>query len=165
MISQLIEASKRSDKSTMPQIFSKSGAESGRITLAVITPYKEHARQLREALASIRSWGLLLYEDDSVATIDSFQGKEKDIVVFSAVRTSRSDRANLRFLEDLRRLNVAFSRARHKLILVADGATLERADRSIFTEHGKRVFARFLEQFTGASGAQHRWRPDLYALS
>ncbi len=165
VISQLIEASKRSDKSTMPQIFSKSGAESGRITLAVITPYKEHARQLREALASIRSWGLLLYEDDSVATIDSFQGKEKDIVVFSAVRTSRSDRANLRFLEDLRRLNVAFSRARHKLILVADGATLERADRSIFTEHGKRVFARFLEQFTGASGAQHRWRPDLYALS
>jgi superfamily I DNA and/or RNA helicase len=142
----------------MPQIFSKPGSEKGKITLAVITPYREHARQLRSSLASVRDWGLLHYDEDSVATIDSFQGKEKDIVIFSAVRTSRSQRANLKFLEDLRRLNVAFSRARHKLFLVADGAMLERADRNILSEHGKQVFSRFLDRFNDASELQHAWR-------
>ncbi len=158
LLEQLAEASRQADKESMPQIFSKHGSEKGKITLAVITPYREHARQLQSTLASVRDWGLLLYGEDSVATIDSFQGKEKDIVIFSAVRTSRSERANLRFLEDLRRLNVAFSRARHKLFLVADGATLERADLNILSEHGKQVFARFLDRFNDSSEWQRAWR-------
>lgn len=161
LLEHLAEASRHVDKKSMPQIFAKQGLEKGKLTFAVITPYREHARQLRSSLASVRDWGLLLYDEDSVATIDSFQGKEKDIVIFSAVRTSRSDRANLTFLEDLRRLNVAFSRARHKLFLVADGATLERADRNILSEHGKKVFARFLVRFNDSSEFRHAWKsPD-----
>jgi len=126
------------------QIHTKQGPEAGRISFAVITPYREQVIRLREALGGVREWGLLLNDDDSVATVDSYQGKERDIVIVSTVRTARGERANLEFLEDVRRLNVAFSRARHKLILIGDGATLERADRGIMTEHGKVVFERFL---------------------
>jgi len=161
LLEHLAESSHQADSKCMPQIFSKQGSEKGKITFAVITPYREQVQQLQLSLASVLDWGLLSYDEDSVATIDSFQGKEKDIVIFSAVRTSRNERANLEFLEDLRRLNVAFSRARHKLFLIADGATLERADNHILSQHGKLVFARFLDRFKNSSEIQHVWRiPD-----
>lgn len=146
-VKALSEASQKAMPEMLSQISAKSGPDSGRITFAVITPYREQVFRLQEALGSVRDWGLLFLESDSVATVDSFQGKERDIVLFSAVRTARSGRADLRFLEDLRRLNVAFSRARHKLILIGDGATLEHADREILNEHGKKVFERFLDAF------------------
>ena len=56
--------------------------------------------------------------------VDSFQGKEKDVVVYSAVRSGRD---GLGFVRDLRRLNVALTRARHALYIVGNHATLRQS--------------------------------------
>ncbi len=157
VLKALAAASQATTPDVLAQINAKKGPDAGRITFAVITPYREQVYRLQEALGSVRKWGLLFPEEDSVATVDSYQGKERDIVIFTAVRTARSGKANLRFLEDLRRLNVAFSRARHKLILIGDGATLERADRDILNEHGKKVFERFLDAFFHGNKVRLVW--------
>lgn len=89
------------------------------LTCGIITPYKAQYRKLREALRDSRF-------NDSVYTIDSIQGSEFDIVVFSFVRafSSRSNKT-VGFLDDLRRLNVSLSRAKKKLILVGHLPTLK----------------------------------------
>jgi superfamily I DNA and/or RNA helicase len=58
----------------------------------------------------------------SVNTIDSFQGQERDIVYISMTRSNAE--GDIGFLSDIRRMNVAMTRARKKLIIVGDSATL-----------------------------------------
>lgn len=89
------------------------------LTVGIITPYKAQYRKLCEALKDSRF-------KDSIYTIDSIQGSEFDIVVFSFVRafSSRSNK-KVGFLDDLRRLNVSLSRAKKKLILVGHLPTLK----------------------------------------
>lgn len=77
--------------------------------IAVIAPYRAQVRELRKVLSS----------NVSVNTVDAFQGKESDVVIFSLTRTHGSLEANL-FLADNRRLNVALSRAKDKLIIVGN---------------------------------------------
>lgn len=81
--------------------------------IAVITPYAGQARLLRQ-----------LIEDRTVEidTVDGFQGREKDAVVISLVRSN--DKGELGFLTDTRRMNVALTRARRKLIVFGDSSTL-----------------------------------------
>lgn len=74
--------------------------------VAVISPYRAQVTMLRNALGQS--------EDLSIDTVDGFQGKESDIVVFSVARTS----GPFRFVNDSRRLNVALSRARDRVIIV-----------------------------------------------
>jgi len=81
--------------------------------IAVIAPYAAQVRLLREQLPVP---GL---EIDSV---DGFQGREKEAVVISLVRSN--PRAEIGFLQDVRRMNVAMTRARRKLLMVGDSATL-----------------------------------------
>jgi predicted DNA helicase len=81
--------------------------------LAVIAPYAAQVRLLRERLPVP---GL---EIDSV---DGFQGREKEAVVISLVRSN--PRGEIGFLADIRRMNVAMTRARRKLLLIGDTATL-----------------------------------------
>jgi superfamily I DNA and/or RNA helicase len=81
--------------------------------LAVIAPYAAQVRLLRERLTTL---GL---EIDSV---DGFQGREKEAVVVSLVRSN--PHTEIGFLADVRRMNVALTRARRKLIVVGDSATL-----------------------------------------
>ncbi len=81
--------------------------------IAVIAPYAAQVKWLREALTIP---GL---EIDSV---DGFQGREKEAVVFSMVRSNPE--GDIGFLADVRRTNVALTRARRKLIVVGDSATL-----------------------------------------
>jgi superfamily I DNA and/or RNA helicase len=73
----------------------------------VITPYRAQRSRLSEALG----------KGVEVATVDAFQGREKDVVVFSATAT---EAGSTRFAESRRRLNVAFTRARMKLIVLAN---------------------------------------------
>lgn len=90
-------------------------------TIAVISPYQEQIRLLKEQL--INSPDLALYGGKiSVNTIDSFQGQERDVVYLSMVR-SNSD-GEIGFLSDIRRMNVAMTRARKKLIIIGDSSTL-----------------------------------------
>lgn len=60
-----------------------------------------------------------------VSTVDSIQGQERDIIILSAVRSCPEGAGvNLQFLSDERRMNVAFTRARHGLWVVGDSRTL-----------------------------------------
>jgi ATP-dependent RNA/DNA helicase IGHMBP2 len=81
--------------------------------IAVIAPYSAQVRLLRERLVVP---GL---EIDSV---DGFQGREKEAVVLSMVRSNREGEVG--FLADVRRMNVALTRARRKLLVIGDSATL-----------------------------------------
>jgi ATP-dependent RNA/DNA helicase IGHMBP2 len=81
--------------------------------IAVVAPYVAQVRRLREILPIA---GL---EIDSV---DGFQGREKEAVVLSLVRSNVEN--EIGFLADVRRTNVALTRARRKLIVVGDSATL-----------------------------------------
>ena len=81
--------------------------------VAVIAPYAAQVRRLREELAVP---GL---EIDSV---DGFQGREKEAVVLSLVRSNPE--GEIGFLADVRRMNVALTRARRKLLVIGDSATL-----------------------------------------
>ncbi|WP_373650746.1 AAA domain-containing protein [Schlesneria sp. DSM 10557] len=81
--------------------------------IAVITPYAAQARLIRELLSS---------EAVEVDTVDGFQGREKEAVVISLVRSNL--KGEIGFLNDTRRMNVALTRARRKLIVFGDSATL-----------------------------------------
>ena len=91
------------------------------IRLAIISPYKAQVRYLSELLAAdelLRSLGKKL----SINTIDSFQGQEKDIIYISLVRSNSN--GEIGFLKDIRRMNVAITRARKKLVIIGDSATV-----------------------------------------
>lgn len=83
--------------------------------LAVITPYAAQARLLRS---------LLPLAEVDIDTVDGFQGREKEAVVISLVRANREGEVG--FLADTRRMNVALTRARRKLVVVGDSATLSQ---------------------------------------
>lgn len=90
--------------------------------IAVITPYNAQIVELQaEIIPASQFWKALSIE---IATIDAFQGRDRDIVLYSPVRSNKEGR--LGFLRDRRRLNVALSRARQALIIVGDQVTLER---------------------------------------
>ncbi|HTN52082.1 MAG TPA: AAA domain-containing protein [Anaeromyxobacter sp.] len=86
--------------------------------VAVISPYDAQVQRLRQLLAPLLERGL------EVDTVDGFQGREKEAVVVSLVRCNEAGEVG--FLADVRRMNVAITRARAKLVVVGDGATVAR---------------------------------------
>jgi ATP-dependent RNA/DNA helicase IGHMBP2 len=92
-------------------------------SIAVISPYKEQINLLKEQL--LHNPSLLAFGDKiSVNTIDSFQGQERDIVYISMTRSNPE--GEIGFLSDIRRMNVAMTRARKKLVVIGDSATLSQ---------------------------------------
>lgn len=92
-------------------------------TIAVISPYKQQVQLLKEQ--GQHSPALQEYGDKiSVNTIDSFQGQERDIVYISMTRSNTENKIG--FLSDIRRMNVAMTRARKKLVVIGDSATLSQ---------------------------------------
>ncbi len=94
-----------------------------RIDVGIISPYKAQVNLLRRMLRSDRKWKSLR-RAITVATVDGFQGQERDIIVISLVRSN--DDGEVGFLRDLRRINVAITRARMKLFLIGSRSTLSR---------------------------------------
>ena len=84
--------------------------------MAVIAPYDAQVQLLRQLLAE--------HPDLEVDTVDGFQGREKEAVIVSLTRSNEA--GELGFLADIRRMNVALTRARKKLVVVGDGATVRR---------------------------------------
>jgi len=84
--------------------------------IAVISPYDAQVQKLRELLNDA---GEL-----EIDTVDGFQGREKEAVVVSLVRSN--EQGDLGFVADIRRINVALTRARKKLVVVGDSATIAR---------------------------------------
>jgi hypothetical protein len=93
--------------------------------LGVIAPYGAQVNLLRQRLAQRLSLGArdpwLL---DNVATVDSFQGQERDVLLISLTRSNSE--GSVGFLTDLKRLNVTLSRARKQLVILGDLSTLTR---------------------------------------
>ncbi|MEC9120000.1 MAG: AAA domain-containing protein [Candidatus Thermoplasmatota archaeon] len=83
--------------------------------IGIITPYAGQVRAIRDALPELN-------ESVEVHTVDGYQGREKEVIIFSCVR-SNSD-GTVGFLSDERRLNVALTRAKRGLIVIGDPDTL-----------------------------------------
>jgi len=92
-------------------------------SIAIISPYKEQLYVLKEQLQHMPELQPYIHSI-SVNTIDSFQGQERDIVYISMTRSNTD--GVIGFLSDTRRMNVAMTRARKKLIVIGDSATLSR---------------------------------------
>jgi len=88
--------------------------------VAIISPYREQVKHLQELLN--HNDLLQTHASIDINTIDAFQGQERDIVYISLVRSN--EKGEIGFLADHRRLNVALTRARKKLVVFGDSATL-----------------------------------------
>lgn len=95
-----------------------------RIDIGVISPYKNQVRYLRQQLQRTKFFAPLR-SLITVNTVDGFQGQERDVIFISMVRANNE--GNIGFLSDLRRMNVAITRARMKLVLLGDASTLTRS--------------------------------------
>lgn len=95
-----------------------------RIDFGVITPYRAQVSYLRRLLRK-EPWARPLRHLITVNTVDGFQGRERDVIILSLVRSN--DRHSIGFLRDLRRMNVAITRTRSKLIIVGSVGTLAGA--------------------------------------
>lgn len=93
--------------------------EAARASLGIITPYRGQVTLLQNQWRQHKTpdWPTV-----SIDSVDGFQGQERDIIAISLVRSN--DKGDIGFLADTRRMNVAMTRARRKLILIGDSATL-----------------------------------------
>ena len=94
-----------------------------RIDVGIISPYRAQVQYLRRLLMK-REYFKPFRRLISVNTVDGFQGQERDVIIISLVRSN--DEGQIGFLRDLRRMNVAITRARMKLIILGDKNTLTR---------------------------------------
>ncbi len=110
----------------LEQYFTKIGKQrilDEQIDVGLISPYRAQVQYLRR-LISKREFFKPFRRLITVNTVDGFQGQERDIIVISMVRSN--DAGQIGFLRDLRRMNVAITRARMKLIIIGDAATLTK---------------------------------------
>lgn len=94
-----------------------------RIDIGLISPYKAQVQYLRQLVKKepfFKPYRHLI----TVNTVDGFQGQERDVILISLVRANED--GQIGFLNDLRRMNVAITRARMKLIIMGDASTLTK---------------------------------------
>ena len=111
---------------TLQQYFeriSKQRLLDERIDVGIISPYRAQVQYLRRLLMK-REFFKPFRRQISINTVDGFQGQERDIIVISLVRSN--DEGQIGFLRDLRRMNVAITRARMKVIILGSRQTLAR---------------------------------------
>ena len=110
----------------LEQYFEKIGKTrilNERLDVGVISPYRAQVQYLRRLLMK-REYFKPFRHLITVNTVDGFQGQERDIILISLVRSN--DEGQIGFLRDLRRMNVAITRARMKLIILGDAPTMTR---------------------------------------
>ena len=94
-----------------------------RIDVGIISPYRAQVQYLKRLIKK-RSFFKPYRHLISVNTVDGFQGQERDVILISLVRAN--DTGQIGFLRDLRRMNVAITRARMKLFILGDAPTMTR---------------------------------------
>ena len=115
--------------------------------IGVITPYSAQVGVLRDLRAADDTLAKL-----EISTVDGFQGREKEAIIISAVRSN--EQGEVGFLSDARRMNVAVTRARRHCCLVCDTETVGRRDAFMqrlvahFEQHGEYISAAELEDET-----------------
>ena len=92
-----------------------------RLDVGIISPYRVQTRYIRQQIRRRKEFSPFRHAI-TVSTVDGFQGQERDIILISLVRSN--DSGEIGFLSDLRRMNVAMTRARMKLIIFGDKATM-----------------------------------------
>jgi ATP-dependent RNA/DNA helicase IGHMBP2 len=92
--------------------------------IGIISPYKAQVSRMQESFLSDGFFSEEMMGKIAVNTIDSFQGQERDIIYISLVRSN--ERGEIGFLSDTRRMNVAMTRARKKLVVIGDSSTIGR---------------------------------------
>lgn len=108
----------------LQEYFEKTGKQrilDESIDVGIISPYRAQVQYLRQQIKKkefFRPYRKLI----SVNTVDGFQGQERDIIIISLVRSNNE--GQIGFLSDLRRMNVAITRARMKLIIMGNAETL-----------------------------------------
>jgi len=111
------------------QAFVNSSTWTESCRIGVIAPYRRQVEELasfarrNSVLKKLLKQGLL-----HIGTVDSFQGQERDLIIFSCTRSN--SRGAFGFADNAQRLNVALSRAKARLIVLLDGSTVERAVRN-----------------------------------
>jgi len=93
-------------------------------SIGIVSPYKEQTRLIKKTIEGDNI--LVEFNNIDVDTIDSFQGQERDIIYIILVRSNA--KGEIGFLSDYRRMNVAMTRARKKLIVIGDSATIGNDD-------------------------------------
>mgnify|MGYP000453877410 FL=1 len=111
---------------TLAEYFTKIGKQrvlSESIDVGIISPYRAQVQYLKKLIKKyefFKPYRRLI----SVNTVDGFQGQERDVILISLVRSN--DEGQIGFLKDLRRMNVAMTRARMKLIILGNKDTMTR---------------------------------------
>jgi ATP-dependent RNA/DNA helicase IGHMBP2 len=116
-----------------------------RPSIAIISPYREQVQFIQEHIK--KDFDHYPDDDITVDTIDSFQGQERDVVYITLVRSNPD--GEIGFLKDTRRMNVAMTRAKKKLVVIGDSATLG----------GFKFYSRFLDycEEHGCYGTAWEW--------
>lgn len=98
-------------------------------SIGIVTPYNGQVELIKSLMATDEEYISLskrLSSDIEVKSVDGYQGRERDIIIFSAVRSNRESKVG--FLSDWRRMNVALTRARSALVVIGDLAMLSEGD-------------------------------------
>jgi superfamily I DNA and/or RNA helicase len=101
--------------------YERSNKSGKKISIGIISPYKEQVQYLTTKIAEDEILKNYLPQI-AIKTVDGFQGQERDIIYISLVRSN--DQLEIGFLNDIRRMNVALTRAKKKLVVIGDSATL-----------------------------------------
>lgn len=114
------------------------------VDFGIISPYRAQVRLIRRLLKMQRFYRRIR-QHVSVHTVDGFQGQERDVIIISMVRDN--DEGQIGFLGDLRRMNVAITRARMKLIVIGNSETLSKhrfynALFEHFQQHGEVLYSK-----------------------
>jgi len=91
----------------------------------IIVPYKNHVMEIRNAIRKHKNnkfKSITAPLDEFVATVDSFQGQERDLIIFPFTRSNKAGKIG--FVKDWRRLNVAMTRTKKQLVMIGDISTL-----------------------------------------
>ena len=90
--------------------------------IGIIVPYKNHVLEVKRTIKKLKLDIGNLNVEDLVASVDSYQGQERDVIIFAFSRSNKG--GNIGFLADWRRLNVAMTRTKKQLIMVGSLKTL-----------------------------------------
>lgn len=90
--------------------------------IGIISPYKAQVTLLKEKFDESYADHNEIYQRVAINTVDSFQGQERDIIYISLVRSN--EKSVIGFLADTRRMNVAITRAKKKLVIIGDSGTI-----------------------------------------
>lgn len=115
-----------------------------KVSVAAIFPYGAQIEQFQKTNVKLINVAKRMFKSFDIDTVDAFQGKEADVVLCNTVVADKS-RVNQNFLTDFRRINVAMSRAKDKLIVFGNSTVLSQIEMGVNSGHKRRFFRDIIE--------------------